>query len=530
MPGKETGITESRVWTDPTEAEVERRIRGHAHYAAGVLKDLQGDPAGALQHYVEAAFADRGNESLVLQTYGRLLQVGAAGRAAEFIEECLKIPRPPAAYFASLGIARALEGDWAAAVAANRAALDRNPSFLRAYQNLVAIHTELREPDQVLAVIRDAARQTTLDPAYLAAVAEMFTAYARLQPELSPSLSKETLALLDRAVLLEPNDPWVVEVLAGGYKRLGELGKAESLYREFLLRSPRQGLARQNLIELYLRTDNRKDAAELLRELLQVDPGNESANYVLGSLAFQDGRFEEARELLSRSIRLAPMLEAAYYELAAVHLSLGQHEAALEVLDQGRTRFSTQSFVGEFYSGLAHMRAERWDRATRHFTAAEIIASADRPQRMTHIFYFQFGAASERRGDYETAERHFRKCLELAPDFAEALNYLGYMWAERGENLDEAKSMIERAVAQEPDNAAFLDSLGWVLFQLGRPEEALSWIEKAIARSEEPDSVLLDHLGDVYWALERKEEARAAWHKALALQPDAEIAEKLNRP
>jgi tetratricopeptide (TPR) repeat protein len=531
VPQKGTGIAEARSRTDRTEAEVERRVRGHAHYAAGVLKDLQGDPAGALEHYVEAALADRGNESLVLQTFSRLLQSGAADRAAEFLEQCLKTPRPPAAYFASLGLTRALEGDWPAAVAANRAALDRDPSFLRAYQNLVAIHAELREPEQALAVIRDAARQTTLDPAYLAAVAEMLTAYARLHPDLAANLSNETLALLDRAVRLEPDDPWVVEVLAGGYKRLGELSKAEALYRDFLRRSPQQGLARQNLLELYLRTDNRKDAAELLRELLRVDPGNQSANYVLGSLAFQDGRFEEAQELLSRSIRLAPMIEAAYYELAAVHLSLGQHETALEVLDQARTRFPTQSFVGEFYSGLAHMRAERWEQATRHFTTAEIIASADRPQRMTHIFYFQFGAASERRGDYEAAERHFRKCLELSPDFAEALNYLGYMWAERGENLDEAKSMIERAVAQEPDNAAFLDSLGWVLFQLGRPEEALPWLEKAIAESEEPDPILLDHLGEIYWALGREAEARAAWRKALALQPDDdEIAEKLHRP
>ena len=524
------GIDEAGNRLGSGEAEVERRIRGHAHYASGVLKDLQGDPTGALDHYVEAALADRGNESLVLQAFGRLLRSDQAGRAAEFLERCLEIPRPPASYFASLGIARALEGNWAAALAANRAALDRNPSFLRAYQNLVAIHTELKEPEQALAVIREAARQTTLDPAYLAAVSEMLNAHARLQADASPSLREETLALLDRAALLEPNDAWVVEVLASGYKRLGELDKAEALYRDFLRRSPQQGLARQNLLELYLRTDNRKDAAELLRELLRVDPGNESANYVLGSLAFQDGQLEEARELLSRSIRLAPMLEAAYYELAAVHLSLGEHEEALKVLDQARSRFPTENFVAEFYSALAHVRAERWEQATRHFTAAEIIAAADRPQRMTQIFYFQFGAASERRGDYEAAERHFRKCLELAPDFAEAQNYLGYMWAERGENLEEARTLIERAVAQEPDNPAFLDSLGWVWFQLGQPEKALPWLEKAIEKSEEPDSVLYDHLGDIHWALGHEEAARDAWRRALELNPDEEIARKLERP
>lgn len=512
------------------EAETELRIRGYAHYGAGVAKDLRGDSAGALAHYVEAALADPQNESLVLQTFGRLVQGEQPDRAARLMEQCVRIPRAPASYFVSLAIARALEGDWVAAIAANRAALDRHPSFLIAYQNLVAIHTELGEPEAVLEVIRDASRQTTLDPGYLAAVAEMFTAHARRHPESSEALRGDILRTLDWALALEPDEPWVVEALAGGYKRLGELGRAEALYREALRRRPGEGLVRQNLLELYLRTGNREGAAELLEGLLRDDPANQSAHYILGSLAFQDGRLEEARDHLQRSRLLAPGWEPAYYELAAVHLSLGDHAAALEVLEAAEARFPGGSFVGEFYRGLAHMGAEEWEEATRRFTAAEILALADRPQRLTHLFYFQFGAASERRGDYEAAEQRLRRCLELAPDFAPAQNYLGYMWAERGENLEEARELIERAVAQEPDNAAYLDSLGWVWFRLGHPDRALPWLKAAIEKSEEPDSVLYDHLGDVYWALGREEEARRAWRRAWELEPDEELAQKLERP
>ena len=66
---------------------------------------------------------------------------------------------------------------------------------------------------------------------------------------------------------------------------------------------------------------------------------------------------------------------------------------------------------------------------------------------LTHRFYFQLGAADERARNYEEAEKYFRRCLELQPDFSEAMNYLGYMWAERGLNLVEARQLIEKAVA-----------------------------------------------------------------------------------
>jgi tetratricopeptide (TPR) repeat protein len=115
----------------------------------------------------------------------------------------------------------------------------------------------------------------------------------------------------------------------------------------------------------------------------------------------------------------------------------------------------------------------------------------------------------------------------MEPDFAEALNYLGYMWAERGENLDEARTMIEKALKEEPKNAAFLDSMAWVLYKLKKPAEALPYMQKAIELTKEPDATLQDHLGDILAGMNRMGEARAAWEKALKLEPKDEIRKKL---
>ena len=103
------------------------------------------------------------------------------------------------------------------------------------------------------------------------------------------------------------------------------------------------------------------------------------------------------------------------------------------------------------------------------------------------------------------------------------------MWAERGENLAEARGMIDKANKLEPKNAAFLDSLGWVLFKLDKPEEALPWMLKAIELNDEPDATLYEHLGDIYSALKNTEKAREAWRKALSIEPNEKVERKLKQ-
>jgi len=107
------------------------------------------------------------------------------------------------------------------------------------------------------------------------------------------------------------------------------------------------------------------------------------------------------------------------------------------------------------------------------------------------------------------------------------MNYLGYMWADRGDKLDEAKKLIERAVELEPKNAAYLDSMGWVLFKLKQPREALEWLQRAVQQSQEPDPTLYDHLGDIYARLREFDKARDAWRRSIELEPNDQVKRKL---
>jgi tetratricopeptide (TPR) repeat protein len=128
---------------------------------------------------------------------------------------------------------------------------------------------------------------------------------------------------------------------------------------------------------------------------------------------------------------------------------------------------------------------------------------------------YQLGAVLERQQRHDEAEEVFRAALELDPESAPVLNYLGYMNANRGVRLEDALALIERALTIDPENGAYLDSLGWALFRLDRLEQAEQRLREAVAR-EGGNAVVLDHLGDI---LDRRGERREAveyWRKALA--------------
>ena len=143
------------------------------------------------------------------------------------------------------------------------------------------------------------------------------------------------------------------------------------------------------------------------------------------------------------------------------------------------------------------------------------------------------GIALERSGRFDRAEGDFRAALEIQPESAQVLNYLGYSLVDRNERLDEALDLIERAVELRPDDGYILDSLAWVYFRLGRYQEAVDPMERSAAVMP-GDSLVNDHMGDIYWMVGRKREAQIQWKRALSLDPETEedaarIRDKLDR-
>ncbi len=175
--------------------------------------------------------------------------------------------------------------------------------------------------------------------------------------------------------------------------------------------------------------------------------------------------------------------------------------------------------------------ADAWQRLERYGSAAEAAAAGLAAHPDDPDLLFRQAASLEREKKLPESVAAFEKLISLKPDHGAALNYLGYMFADRNENLARALELVTRAIALEPSNAAYLDSLGWIHFRLGNLDEAEKHLLTA-KRLSPDDPTIEDHLGDLEEKRGDLAKARERWSRALALEPEdggAAIRAKLER-
>jgi tetratricopeptide (TPR) repeat protein len=507
-----------------------RLAQAHAHYSAGIIHEMDGEPRAAAEEYYQAALLDPDDEGLILEVSHRLLQNKQPDRALEVVTRAAARSKASGEIYARLGLIYSQLGKADLAAAANRTAIKKSPGSLAGYQNLYEGYLGNKQPQEALKVLDEAARQPRPEAEFLIGLAELYMGFGVQAPAQRESANGKALALLNRAEKSGPGTPLLRLKLADGFNLLGDSARAAQAYLEVLKHPPDLPLIeeriRANLTAIYLRGSDHQRAVEQLQAILRDDPTNPQVYYYLGRMALEDKKPAEAADYFSKALLLSPDFESGYCFLAAAQIDLDKISDALTTLDKARQKFP-QSFAVEYYTALAFNRQKAYAEALRHFVTAEVIAKATDPKQLDEGFYFQLGATCERKGDYPQAEQYFQKSLQLAPDFAEAMNYLGYMWAEHGLKLDQARELIEKAVKAEPKNTAYLDSLAWVLFKLKRPGEALPYALKAAELSDQPDATIYDHLGDIYAALKEPAKAREAWRKSLSVEKNEEVSKKL---
>jgi tetratricopeptide (TPR) repeat protein len=516
------------------DSVIDRRAEAHAHYAQAVLLEISERKAESLEEYQRAAQLDPANEELVAQVARRWLLQKKPERAVEILKLGAEQPGATAMMDVLLGTAYAQAGQKDLAVQANRRAISKAPKLLAGYQNLFAGHLQNGETAAALKVLDQASAKRDVPPDYLIGLAELYVSAATAAPSEKTNAFPKALALLNRAAALNPTNIHERVRLADGLNLVGESERAAAMYQAILTDYPQAPMLQENLraklTDIYLRGKDRARALEQLEVLLRDDPLNVQAHYYAALLFTEADQPAKAEEHLRNVVVLNPKFEQAYYDLAMAQLRTDKTNEIITTLETAQKKFG-QNFISEFLFGLAEVRREKWDAAVKHFTSAEIIARASDTNRLTAVFYHQFGAALERKGDYSEAVKYLQKALELDPNFADAANHLGYMWAERGENLERAEKLIAIAVKAEPKNEAYLDSMAWVLFKLGKPRDALPYMQQAIeisAAAKTPDATLYDHLGDIQSALGDKAGARKAWAEALKLGPNPDIQKKLD--
>lgn len=266
-------------------------------------------------------------------------------------------------------------------------------------------------------------------------------------------------------------------------------------------------------------------AAVYLELALYLDPGNGAARLQLGDIFSRMGRTEESLNTLIRATTDSPYYEAAKATAAWQLARLDRRDEAVVALEALAAETGSTLARGEL--GNLYRATERYESCAKVFDS--LVAAIDgKPARDDWRLYYARGACRERVGRWPEAEADLKTALALFPDQPEVLNYLGYTWVDRGENLAEGMKLIARAVELQPEAGHIVDSLGWAHYQLGAYEEAVIHLERAVEIAPQ-DPTINDHLGDAYWRAGRRLEASFQWTRALSLEPAEAERPKIER-
>lgn len=252
------------------------------------------------------------------------------------------------------------------------------------------------------------------------------------------------------------------------------------------------------------------------RAAAYLRPDNVEAILLTANLLEQQHQYDLAVAAYATIQPEDPAFYIAEIGRAEATQAAGRTEASLEIL-QALAKTHPEQLAVQTALGDGFRRAEKFPEAKAAYDAA-IALMPSPPVPESWPLYYSRGVSLERMGDFAAADIDLRQALALNPDEPQVLNYLGYSLVDRGEHLDEALGMIQKAVAGRPESGAILDSLAWAYFRLGRYADALDPMEKA-SLLEPVDPVVTDHLGDVYWSVGRKREAEYQWHRALSFNP-----------
>jgi tetratricopeptide (TPR) repeat protein len=292
-----------------------------------------------------------------------------------------------------------------------------------------------------------------------------------LGPVVTESRGKPANGSLDVTLLL-PH-------LGFAYQELGQHDKAIAAFEEARRLSPKDPTVAGYLVEAQMAAKKYANAVQIARAALAEHPDDLRLMRLQAQALRQNGQADQSVTVMEDALKRHADDPAAYVAMAQLYADVDRGAQAVKVLQEARDKFPADDSI-----------------------------------------VFELGAVYDKQKKFPDAEAAFKQLLSRDGDNAAALNYLGYMLAERGERLDESVTLLKKALQIDPDNGSYLDSLGWAYFKADKLDLAEDNLHRA-ADQLKTNSVIQDHYAEVLFKLGRYDDAIAAWTRALAGDGDS---------
>ena len=460
------------------------------------------------------------------------------------------------------------------------ALLERAPDQRALNYNYAQVLTKLGRGDESRKYLE---RAVEVDPTFGAAILQLADIYekegewekaaALLQPLISEDplnlelqrrqayyylrggLTEKALAEFKSIVAADPKDMRSQFYIAEALDDLERYDEADKIYRKLLEKNPEDaevltsfGLSQigqrkydeaakafRSLLALPEVPDNLQVLAKTQLALIELEKGNYSAAVDMARpvLVFHDKPNSQAIGVALDALKKQKRLNDALMLLQPLVDKYGSDPFVngryIEMLVRSGAKekaSQTAATQVKFGSKNAVAAAEAYIAAEDYAPAVALLRTEAGAHPDDIDLQFELGSAMERAGDKAGAEKIFLAILNQHPDHAATLNYLGYMWADSGVNLERAAEMLTKAVKEEPRNGAYIDSLGWVYFRQGKLDQAEKYLTDA-TKLLPHDATVHEHLGDVFARRGDYNRALVMYRLALHLESESKDEAKL---
>jgi len=464
----------------------------------------------AMAAYKKALELDAGNEDAMTGLATVYADLGDNKAAAEMLQKVAdKDPNPRS--LTSLASVYEQLKDYSLAAEMLRRALDQQPGNTDLKHALAEDLLLSEQLDDALKLYQEAVAEDPKDEHSLLRISQIYRqkrdfSKAREAADKAKEVAPDDLEVQFNDVNLleaEGKIPEAIKTLKGIVDATSKKGysASEKSSRSFLL---------QTLAELDRNIEQYNAAIDAFHQLAELDPDSGARIAAEIIETYREAKeYSKAEAEGDAAAKKYPNDRFVITARASVLSDLGKNDQAIA---------DTRKLLGgkndrEVYLTLADIyeKAKNFTEMGKVLDSAETLSiSSEEKQTLA----FRRGAMYERMKNYQAAEAEFRKVLSLNPDNDAALNYLGFMLADRNVRLDEARDMIVKALAREPNSGAYLDSLGWVYFRQNKLPEAEDKLREALQYMSR-DPTVHDHLGEVYFREGKVREAIQQWQNSL---------------
>ncbi len=355
-----------------------------------------------------------------------------------------------------------------------------NPGNLSTLHSISQYYLELDDEEMARETLLDARERNPRDPQTLILLAEIF-----INNEEWENLGETFLSMIEDPLLYPTQKMELVQFLYAQHQQRPEeeilVNQTQKAIMAFSRNEPEYGPAQLIASEFFIQQNNPELALETLERASEAAPEEPDVWSQRLQILFSQQRYDEVIDLSDKATEFAPNNAFVLFFTGASYMMTDQYELSAELLEEASNAPARRNFRSIIYGTLGDVMQEldRWDQAADAYDMA----------------------------------------LRLDRNNHNALNNYAYFLSDRGERLDEALEMAERAISIEAENAAYLDTIGWIHFKMGNYEEARTYIQKAVDTGDASAEVY-EHLGDVYKELGDIENAKIWWNRAFELDPD----------